>query len=195
MEWLDWLKIGGGVLILLAIVGYFMEKKEKAERKRQEEMAEEADFYDALYKNICPQCGSKGTLEKRKDEYKSTPYIFKGMTTEYDRRMESWERRIERALGCTKCDYHTVYEDTLKYDVKEIADDGYPCPKCNENDSVYLKDVKSLERISANKEVEETTARGTKTRYIKVMKQLEEETYACRNCDFTSVATVTRELG
>ena len=44
------------------------------------------------------------------------------------------------------------------------------------------------------KKVEETTSRGTKTRYIKVMKSLEEEIYCCHNCDFVSLVTVTRDL-
>lgn len=79
--------------------------------------------------------------------------------------------------------------------MKEIADEGYRCPKCDKRDSVYLKDVKVVERYPANKEVTETTSSGkSKTRFIKVMKVIEDETYACKNCDFTSVATVTREL-
>lgn len=207
MDWLDWLKIGGVVLVLLAILGAYLERKEKrqkameeAERLRQEEMKEEDDFYDALDKNICPQCGAKGTLEELDDKNVSGPYIFKGMVTKTDRRtgderrMESWQKHIENALGCTQCDYHKSYKDKINYDIKFIADNGSRCPKCNERDSVYLKEVKTADRYQANKQVEEQTARGTKTRYIKITKLVEEETYACKNCDFTSVATLTKEL-
>lgn len=207
MDWLDWLKIGGVVFVLLAILGAYLERKEKrqkameeAERLRQEEMKEEDDFYDALDKNICPQCGSKGTLEELDDESVWGPYVFKGMVTKTDRhtgderRMESWQRHIENVLGCTQCDYHKSYKDKGNYDVKMIADNGFRCPKCNEKNSVYLKEVKTADRYQANKQVEEQTARGTKTRYIKITKLVEEETYACKNCDFTSVATLTKEL-
>lgn len=200
MDWLDWLKIGGVVLVLLAILGVYLERKEKAERKRREEMKEEADFHDALEKNICPQCGSKGTLQELKDERVRDLYIFKGMVTKTERRtgderrMENWQRHFEDALSCTQCDYHKVYRRDYNCNVKDIADNGYWCPKCNEKDSVYLKEVKTADRYQANKEVEEQTARGTKTRYIKITKLVEEETYACRNCDFTSVAMLTKEL-
>lgn len=207
MDWLDWLKIAGGVVVLLAILGWHLERKEKAERKRQEEelkrqeeMKEEEDFYDALDKNICPQCGTKGSLKELEDERVLTPYEFKGMVTEEDdeqdceRRMQAWSRDFDRAVGCTQCDYHKVYRSTLDYNVKDIADKGRRCPQCSEMDSVYLKDIKTTDRYQANKEVKETTARGTKSRYIKITKVVEEETYACKNCDFTSVATVTREL-
>lgn len=200
MDWLDWLKIGGVVLVLLAILGAYLERKEKAERKRREEMKEEANFDDALEKDICPQCGSKGTLLELTEEFVLEPYIFKGMVTETElltgdeRRMESWQRNSKHTLGCTQCDYHKVYSEKSNYNVKDIADWGFSCPKCNERDSVYLKEVKTADRYQANKEVEEKTARGTKTRYIKVTKVVEEETYACKNCDFTSVATLTKEL-
>lgn len=196
MDWLDWLKIGGVVLVLLAILGAYLERKEK----RQKAMEEEDDFYDALDKNICPQCGAKGALKELDDEYVSGPYVFKGMVTKTERRtgderrMENWQKHIEHSLGCTQCDYHKVYENELNYNVKEIADKGYRCPKCNEKNSVYLKEVKTADRYQANKQVEEQTARGTKTRYIKITKLVEEETYACKNCDFTSVATLTKEL-
>lgn len=33
MGWLEWIGVGAGVLVLLAIIGYFIEKKEKAEKK------------------------------------------------------------------------------------------------------------------------------------------------------------------
>lgn len=197
---MDWLKIGGVVLLLLAILGAYLERKEKAKRKRQDEMKEEEYFSDALEKNICPQCGSKGTLQELEDEAVYGPYVFKGVVTETDdetgdeRRMESWQRHFENALTCTQCDYHKVYDRDFDYNVKKIADRGYKCPKCNERDSVYLKEVKSVDRYQANKEVEEQTARGSKTRYIKITKVVEEETYACKHCDFTSVATLTREL-
>lgn len=200
MDWLDWLKVGGVVIVLLAILGAYLERKEKAELKRQEEMKEEEYFYDAIAKNICPQCGAKGALKELEDESVFGPYVFKGMVTKTERRtgderrMENWQRHSEDALGCTQCDYHKVYEREINYNVKEIADEGYRCPKCNKTDSVYLKGVKTADRYQANKEVEEQTARGTKTRYIKVTKVVEEETYACKNCDFTSVATLTKEL-
>ena len=29
MGWLEWIGVGAGVLVLLAIIGYFIEKKEK----------------------------------------------------------------------------------------------------------------------------------------------------------------------
>lgn len=107
MGWLEWIGVGAGVLVLLAIIGYFIEKKEKAEKKAA----------------------------------------------------------------------------------------AVRCPKCDKSDSVYLKDVKVVERYLGNKEVTETTSSGkSKTRFIKVMKVIEDETYACKNCDFTRVATVTREL-
>ncbi|WP_273393455.1 hypothetical protein [Actinobacillus porcinus] len=200
MDWLDWLKVGGVVIVLLAILGTYLERKEKAELKRQEEMKEEEYFYDALEKNICPQCGAKGTLKELDDEKVYGPYVFKGMVTETERctgderRMESWQIHFENVLGCTQCDYHKSYKDKINYDIKYIADNGSSCPKCNKTDSVYLKGVKTADRYQANKEVEEQTARGTKTRYIKVTKVVEEETYACKNCDFTSVATLTKEL-
>ncbi|OOR98071.1 hypothetical protein B0187_09735 [Haemophilus paracuniculus] len=217
MNWLDWLKIGGVVVVLLAILGWYLERKQKrqeeleeaerkrqeeleeAERKRQEEMKEEDNFVDALLKNICPQCGTKESLKKLEDESSSTPYALEGMMTikdrkqDCERRMQVWTRFSERAIGCTQCDYHKVYYDTLTYNVKKIADYHFECPQCGEED-VYLKDIKATDRYQANKEVIETTARGTKSRYIKVTKVVEEETYACKNCDFTSVATVTTEL-
>lgn len=208
MDWLDWLKIGGVVFVLLFILGLYQERKEKrqkameeAERLRQEEMKEEESFYDALEKNICPKCGAKGTLQELDDKCVSGPYVFKGMVTKTDRRtgderrMESWQRHNENALSCTQCDYSKLYVWKPNFAIKEIADSRYcRCPKCNKLDSVYLKEVKTADRYQANKQVEEQTARGTKTRYIKITKLVEEETYACKNCDFTSVATLTKEL-
>jgi hypothetical protein len=109
--------------------------------------------------------------------------------------MESWKIDFENVTGCTQCDYRTSKVRAYDHNVKEIADEGYGCPKCDKSNSVYLKDVKIVERYPANKEVTETTSSGkSKTRFIKVMKVIEDETYACKNCDFTSVATVTREL-
>ncbi|OOH89065.1 hypothetical protein BMT54_07375 [Pasteurellaceae bacterium 15-036681] len=200
MNWLDWLKIGLGIFVLLCIVGYFADRKETAKRKRLEEMKEEEYFRDALKKNICPQCGTKGSLQELEDERVRSPYTFKGLVTKFDRkakvdrRMETWERKFEDALRCTQCDYHKVYRREVDYNVKVIADGGYDCPKCGKIDSVYLKGVIAKECYTSNKEVEEKNSRGTKKRYIKVTKSLEEETYGCRNCDFHSVATVTKEL-
>lgn len=178
MGWLEWIGVGAGVLVLLAIIGYFIEKKEKAEKKA------------AAVR--CPKCGADNAIY---DENTSGPYVFNGIINEDGRRMESWKKDFERVTGCTQCDYRTSKVRAFDYNVKEIADKGYRCPKCDKRDSVYLKDVKVVERYPANKEVTETTSSGkSKTRFIKVMKVIEDETYACNNCDFTSVATVTREL-
>ncbi|MBE4952415.1 hypothetical protein INP85_05405 [Haemophilus parainfluenzae] len=178
MGWLEWIGVGAGVLVLLAIIGYFIEKKEKAEKKA------------AAVR--CPKCGADNAIY---DEKTSGPYVFNGIINEDGRRMESWKIDFETVTGCTQCDYRTSKVRAFDYNVKEIADEGYSCPKCDKRDSVYLKDVKVVERYPANKEVTETTSSGkSKTRFIKVMKVIEDETYACKNCDFTSVATVTREL-
>ena len=178
MGWLEWIGVGAGVLVLLAIIGYFIEKKEKAEKKA------------AAVR--CPKCGADNAIY---DEKTSGQYVFNGIINEDGRRMESWKKDFESVTGCTQCDYRTSKVRAFNYNVKEIADEGYRCPKCDKRDSVYLKDVKVVERYPANKEVTETTSSGkSKTRFIKVMKVIEDETYACKNCDFTSVATVTREL-
>lgn len=178
MGWLEWIGVGAGVLVLLAIIGYFIEKKEKAEKKA------------AAVR--CPKCGADNAIY---DEKTSGPYVFNGIINEDGRRMESWKKDFETVTGCTQCDYRTSKVRAFDYNVKEIADEGYRCPKCDEKDSVYLKEIKVVERYPANKEVTETTSSGkSKTRFIKVMKVIEDETYACKNCDFTSVATVTREL-
>ncbi len=178
MGWLEWIGVGAGVLVLLAIIGYFIEKKEKAEKKA------------AAVR--CPKCGADNAIY---DEKTSGPYVFNGIINEDGRRMESWKIDFETVTGCTQCDYRTSKVRAFDYNVKEIADEGYSCPKCDKRDSVYLKDVKVVERYPANKEVTETTSSGkSKTRFIKVMKVIEDETYACKNCDFTSVTTVTREL-
>lgn len=178
MGWLEWIGVGAGVLVLLAIIGYFIEKKEKAEKKA------------AAVR--CPKCGADNAIY---DEKTSGPYVFNGIINEDGRRMESWKIDFETVTGCTQCDYRTSKVRAFDYNVKEIADEGYSCPKCDKRDSVYLKDVKVVERYPANKEVTETTSSGkSKTSFIKVMKVIEDETYACKNCDFTSVATVTREL-
>ena len=178
MGWLEWIGVGAGVLVLLAIIGYFIEKKEKAEKKA------------AAVR--CPKCGADNAIY---DENTSGPYVFNGIINKDGRRMESWKRDLGTVTGCTQCDYRTSEVRAFDYNVKEIADKGYRCPKCDKRDSVYLKDVKVVERYPANKEVTETTSSGkSKTRFIKVMKVIEDETYACNNCDFTSVATVTREL-
>lgn len=156
-------------------------EQEKAERERQEK--------------ICPQCGAEDAVHRLKDEDVWKPYVFKGMKTTRGRRMEYFQRTVDRIKGCNQCDYRVVVEsNTYDYDVREMANDGYCCPKCDTKDSVYLKEVVVKDRYASNKEVEETTSRGSKTRYVKVMKILEEETYACRNCDFTSTASVTKEL-
>ena len=178
MGWLEWIGVGAGVLVLLAIIGYFIEKKEKAEKKA------------AAVR--CPKCGADNAIY---DEDTHGPYVFNGIINEDGRRMESWKIDFETVTGCTQCDYRTSKVRAFDYNVKEIADEGYSCPKCDKRDSVYLKDAKVVERYPANKEVTETTSSGkSKTRFIKVMKVIEDETYACNNCDFTSVATVTREL-
>lgn len=181
MGWLEWIGVGAGVLVLLAIIGYFIEKKEKAEKKA------------AAVR--CPKCGADNAIKRLDDEDTIGPYVFNGIINEDGRRMESWKKDFESVTGCIQCDYRTSKVRAFNYNVKEIADEGYRCPKCDKRDSVYLKDVKVVERYPANKEVTETTSSGkSKTRFIKVMKVIEDETYACKNCDFTSVATVTREL-
>lgn len=179
MGWLGWVGVGAGVLVLLAIIGYFIEKKEKAEKKA------------AAVR--CPKCGADNAIKRL--EKIVGPYVFNGIINEDGRRMESWKRDLGDVTGCTQCDYRTSKVMAFDHNVKEIADEGYGCPKCDKSNSVYLKDVKIVERYPANKEVTETTSSGkSKTRFIKVMKVIEDETYACKNCDFTSVATVTREL-
>ena len=179
MGLLGWVGVGAGVLVLLAIIGYFIEKKEKAEKKA------------AAVR--CPKCGADNAIKRL--EKIVGPYVFNGIINEDGRRMESWKRDLGDVTGCTQCDYRTSKVMAFDHNVKEIADEGYGCPKCDKSNSVYLKDVKIVERYPANKEVTETTSSGkSKTRFIKVMKVIEDETYACKNCDFTSVATVTREL-
>ena len=179
MGWLGWVGVGAGVLVLLAIIGYFIEKKEKAEKKA------------AAVR--CPKCDADNAIKRL--EKIVGPYVFNGIINEDGRRMESWKRDLGDVTGCTQCDYRTSKVMAFDHNVKEIADEGYGCPKCDKSNSVYLKDVKIVERYPANKEVTETTSSGkSKTRFIKVMKVIEDETYACKNCDFTSVATVTREL-
>ena len=179
MGWLGWVGVGAGVLVLLAIIGYFIEKKEKAEKKA------------AAVR--CPKCGADNAIKRL--EKIVGPYVFNGIINEDGRRMESWKGDLGDVTGCTQCDYRTSKVMAFDHNVKEIADEGYGCPKCDKSNSVYLKDVKIVERYPANKEVTETTSSGkSKTRFIKVMKVIEDETYACKNCDFTSVATVTREL-
>lgn len=157
------------------------EKAEEAERERQEK--------------ICPACGAEDAIHRLKDADIWKPYVFKGMTTSNGRRMEYFQRTVDRIKGCNQCDYREVIKsDTYDYTVREMADNGYECPKCDTKNAIYLKGVEVKDRYASSREVEETTSRGSKTRYIKVMKMLEEETYACRNCDFTSVATLTKEL-
>lgn len=168
------------------------EEAEKAKRIAQEK-AEQAEY--ERQEKICPKCGAENAVHRLKNEDIWKPYVFKGMTTVRGRRMEYYTRSVDRIKGCNQCDYRTVIEsNTYDYTVREMANDGYSCPKCGKQDSIYLKDVVVKDRYASNKEVEETTARGTKTRFIKVMKILEEETYACRNCDFSSVASVAKEL-
>lgn len=177
MGWLEWIGVGAGVLVLLAIIGYFFEKKKEAAAVR------------------CPKCGADNAIKRLYDEDTEGPYVVNGIINKDDRRMESWTRDSKTVKGCTQCDYRISKSRTSYYNVKEIADYGFRCPKCDEGDSVYLKEIKVVERYPANKEVRETTSSGKrKTRFIKVMKVTEDETYACKNCDFTSVATVTREL-
>lgn len=193
------------VIVSLGIIIAITKKaKRKAKRKAEvareraevaRERAEEAERERQA--KICPQCGAENAVVRLKDEDVWKPYVFKGFKTIKGRRMEYYQRTVDRIKGCNQCDYRTIEKtNTYDYDVKEMADDeGFCCPKCDARDSVYLKEVVMKDRFASNKEVEETTSRGKKTRYIKVMKLIEEETYACKNCDFTSVATVTKELG
>ena len=155
MGWLGWVGVGAGVLVLLAIIGYFIEKKEKAEKKA------------AAVR--CPKCGADNAIKRL--EKIVGPYVFNGIINEDGRRMESWKRDLGDVTGCTQCDYRTSKVMAFDHNVKEIADEGYGCPKCDKSNSVYLKDVKIVERYPANKEVTETTSSGkSKTRFIKVMK-------------------------
>lgn len=154
---------------------------EKAERERQEK--------------ICPACGAEDAIHRLKDADIWKPYVFKGMTTINGRRMEYFQRTVDRIKGCNQCDYREVIKsDTYDYTVREMADNGYECPKCDTKNAIYLKGVEVKDRYASSREVEETTSRGSKTRYVKVMKILEEETYMCKNCDFTSVASVAKDL-
>lgn len=50
MGWLGWVGVGAGVLVLLAIIGYFIEKKEKAEKKA------------AAVR--CPKCGADNAIKR-----------------------------------------------------------------------------------------------------------------------------------
>lgn len=168
------------------------EKAEKAERVAREE-AEEAER--ERQEKICPACGAEDAIHRLKDADIWKPYVFKGMTTIKGRRMEYFQRTVDRIKGCNQCDYREVIKsDTYDYTVREMADNGYECPKCDTKNAIYLKGVEVKDRYASSREVEETTSRGSKTRYIKVMKILEEETYACKNCDFTSVASVAKDL-
>lgn len=168
------------------------EEAEEAERIAREE-AEEAER--ERQEKICPACGAEDAIHRLKDADIWKPYVFKGMTTIKGRRMEYFQRTVDRIKGCNQCDYREVIKsDTYDYTVREMADDGYACPKCDTKNAIYLKNVEVKERYASSREVEETTSRGSKTRYIKVMKILEEETYMCKNCDFTSVASVSKDL-
>lgn len=192
----DAIAIGLLATIVIVSLGIIIAITKKAKRKAEvaRERAEEAERERQA--KICPQCGAENAVVRLKDEDVWKPYVFKGFKTIKGRRMEYYQRTVDRIKGCNQCDYRTIEEtNTYDYDVKEMADEGFCCPKCDARDSVYLKEVVMKDRFASNKEVEETTSRGTKTRYIKVMKLIEEETYACKNCDFTSVATVTKELG
>ena len=156
---------------------------------------------DDINSTVCPSCGRIDSFYKDSEESytgdarligrKNISNEEKGVT----RNMEVFERIHHIICRCNKCDHKAETKTTtFTYDARELAIDGYRCPKCDMSKSVYLKNVIQQDRYSANKEVEETTSRGTKTRYIKVMKLIEEETYCCHNCDFVSVATVTRDL-
>ncbi|QBQ63635.1 hypothetical protein EXH44_05020 [Actinobacillus indolicus] len=168
------------------------EEAEEAERIARKE-AQEAER--ERQEKICPACGAEDAIHRLKDADIWKPYVFKGMTTIKGRRMEYFQRTVDRIKGCNQCDYREVIKsDTYDYTVREMADDGYECPKCDTKNAIYLKGVEVKDRYASSREVEETTSRGSKTRYIKVMKILEEETYACKNCDFTSVASVAKDL-
>ena len=151
-------------------------------------------------KTICPSCNTLGSFEEDPSTRYFSAFRFIGRKDfkkedGIARNMEVFERDLHKVHRCNQCNYEDEIDvSKLKYNPKEIAEEGYSCPKCNERGTVYLKDVKQLERYASNKEVEETTSRGTKTRYIKVMKSLEEEIYCCHNCDFVSLVTVTRDL-
>lgn len=153
-----------------------------------------------INKTICPSCNTVGSFEEdlSKSYFSAFRFIGRKDFKEEDgitRNMEVFERASHEIRRCNQCNYEDEIDGgKFEYTTKEIVEREYRCPKCNEWGTVYLKDVKQLERYASNKEVEETTSRGTKTRYIKVMKSLEEETYCCHNCDFVSVATVTRDL-
>jgi len=157
---------------------------------------------DYINSTICPSCGRIDSFYKDSEESYTGDARFIGRKNIEDneeegviRNMEVFERIHHEIYRCNKCDHKAeANTTTFTYDARELAIDGYRCPKCNTSKSVYLKNVIQQDRYSANKEVEETTSRGTKTRYIKVMKLIEEETYCCHNCDFVSVATVTRDL-
>lgn len=157
---------------------------------------------DYVKSTICPSCGRIDSFYKDSEESYTGDARFIGRKNIEDneeegviRNMEVFERIHHEIYRCNKCDHKAeANTTTFTYDARELAIDGYRCPKCNTSKSVYLKNVIQQDRYSANKEVEETTSRGTKTRYIKVMKLIEEETYCCHNCDFVSVATVTRDL-
>lgn len=153
---------------------------------------------EKIDETICPSCNTVGSFEYDITNLSTARFIGRKDFKEEDgitRNMEVFERTRYNVYHCNQCNYKKEIEGgKSKYTPKEIAEEGYRCPKCNERETVYLKDVKQLERYASNKEVEETTSRGTKTRYIKVMKSLEEETYCCHNCDFVSLATVTRDL-
>ncbi|MFQ9291943.1 MAG: hypothetical protein ACLR2Z_00840, partial [Haemophilus parainfluenzae] len=61
MGWLEWIGVGAGVLVLLAIIGYFIEKKEKAEKKA------------AAVR--CPKCGADNAIKRLDDEDTIGPYV------------------------------------------------------------------------------------------------------------------------
>ncbi len=156
-----------------------------------------------IEESICPSCSTIGSFCEKEDEsYISSDARLLGRKNIEDendsdvtRNMEIFERIRHKIYSCNKCSYTTELKKVpLEYNVHEIAAEGYRCPKCNERNSVYLKEIKQVDRYQANKEVEETNSRGSKTRYIKIMKTIEEETYCCKNCDFVSMAMVTREL-
>jgi hypothetical protein len=66
MGWLEWIGVGAGVLVLLAIIGYFIEKKEKAEKKA------------AAVR--CPKCGADNAIKRLYDEDTRGPYVFMALS-------------------------------------------------------------------------------------------------------------------
>lgn len=185
--------------VALVILGAIVERQEKVKARKAEEEEEKAEAERERLEKICPQCHAEDAIKRSRNR---VDYRLIGKVNEMvliESPIQYSEATGDKYRVTDEVHYTCKYCDYTRTERKEseeipIRDGDIYCTKCYWG-TLHWRDTKELDRYQAPKAVEEKTAQGkTKTRNVKCTKVVEEYLFGCDECDFTTTATITREL-